>query len=187
MAFTPYYNALFTKPLIRQLVAIVQKNMQAALDIVTGVPGSLQSFAEYNLAMLPPENPPALIVTPPPVLKIDENSQQTERSGGQIHFLMAIANQDRNILAEQVQDYLRALSYVLDTEGSNAAASQSDMYKVLPISLPFLTITETTPIQIGTLVYMRVTGHELGGLYSPAFGGFIQTAGLTLRIDLEEI
>ena len=187
MSFTPYYNALFTKPLIRQLVAIVQKNMQSALDIVTGAPGTLQTFAEYNLALLPPENPPSLIVTPPPLLKIDENSQQTERSGGNIHFIINVANQDRNILAEQVQDYLRALSYVLDTEGSNAAASQSDMYKSLPISLPFLTITATTPIQIGTLVYMRVTGHELGGLVSGVFDGFLQTAGLTLRIDLEEI
>ena len=200
MAFLSYYKALFTEPLILQLIALVQRDMQTALNAVTGVTypaaGSLQTFAEYNLAILPPENPPSLIVTPPARLLIDENSQQTERSRGQVDFLISIANQDRNILAQWVQRYLRALSYVLDTEGApstpnaggtGAGADFKNMFSALPISLPFMpTVTTTTPLEPGSLTYMRVVGHNLGGLYSGKFNGFLQTASLSVKIDLEE-
>lgn len=201
MPFLSYYRALFTEALILQLIALVQRDMQDALDAVTGVvypaAGSLQTFAEYNLAILPPENPPSLIVTPPQRLLIDENSQQTERSRGQIDFLISIANQDRNVLAQWVQRYLRALSYVIDTQGApsipNAGGTapgrdMTDMFSPLSLSLPFISgspIT-TTPLEPGSLIYMRVVGHNLGALYSGKFNGFLQTASLSVKIDLEE-
>lgn len=193
-SFTSFYNALFTEPLILQFIAIIQANMQAALDLVTGVPFNalsptlgLQTFIEYDLDAIPPKNWPQLIVVPPRALKIDEGSQQTERSGGPMEFIVTIANQDPNILAIQLQQYLRALSYVIDTAASNAAMDQSQFYQTLPLALPFLTTLTTTPIQTGSLIYARVVGHQLGSLYRLQKGTFLKSASLLVRIDLEEI
>ncbi len=193
MGFSPYYKALFTQPLILQMVAIIQADMQSALNLVTGVtfnPATptlgLQSYIEYDLAVMPPGNVPQLIVTPPRVLKIDEGSQLTERSGGMLEFITTIGNQSPNVLAQNLQMYLRALAYVIDTAESNAASDQSQMYQSLPISLPFWTPTTTTPIQTGSLIYMRVVSMEFGNLYRNQ-QGFLQAASLLARIDLEEV
>ena len=48
-----YYNAGLSKQIVRQLLAIVSRDIQAALDFVSGVPGSYAPFAEYDLALLP--------------------------------------------------------------------------------------------------------------------------------------
>jgi hypothetical protein len=193
MGFSPYYKALFTQPFILQMVAIIQADMQSALNLVTGVtfnPATptlgLQSYIEYDLAVMPPGNVPQLIVTPPRVLKIDEGSQLTERSGGMLEFITTVGNQSPNVLAQNLQMYLRALAYVIDTAESNAASDQSQMYQSLPISLPFWTPTTTTPIQTGSLIYMRVVSMEFGNLYRNQ-QGFLQAASLLARIDLEEV
>ena len=194
MAGFPFYNALFTEPLIMQMIAIIQASMQNALDIVTGTPFSvgppvvgLQKFQEYVLDVIPPKLLPQLAVMPPRALKIDERSEQTERSGGPMEFMVTIGNQDPNILAIQLQQYLRALSYVIDTAASNAASDQSQFYQTLPLALPFLTTTATVPIQTGSLIYARVIGHQFGNLYRLQKGTFLKSASLLVRIDLEEI
>ena len=198
MPFNFYYTALFTEPLVLQLVALVQQNMQAALNQVTGITypaaGGLQTFVEYDLALLPPETLPQLIVIPPKIYRIDENSQQTERGRGQVDFVLTVGNQDRNVLALIMQQYLRALSMVIDTEGApsvpnnsgNPGRDMAEMYTSLPISLPFLSATTTVPLQPGSLMYMRVVSHDLGALYKAKFTGFLQTAALSVKIDLEE-
>jgi hypothetical protein len=104
-----------------------------------------------------------------------------------MEFIVTIANQDPNILAIQLQQYLRALSYVIDTAASNAAMDQSQFYQTLPLALPFLTTLTTTPIQTGSLIYARVVGHQLGSLYRLQKGTFLKSASLLVRIDLEEI
>ena len=190
----PYYSALFTEPLIEQMIAIVQAGMQNALNIVTGTPFSagppavgLPTFQEYALDVIPPKLVPQLAVMPPRSLKIDERSEQTERSGGPLEFIVTVGNQDPNILAIWLQQYLRALSYVIDTAASNAASDQSQFYRSLPLTLPFLTTTATTPIQAGSLIYARVVGHQFGNLYRLQKGTFLKQASLLVRIDLEEI
>jgi hypothetical protein len=59
-----YYNAGLSKQVVRQLLAVIKRDIQAALDFVSGAPGTYAPFAEYDLALLPVQQFPALLLTP---------------------------------------------------------------------------------------------------------------------------
>src|SRR5947208_2477727 len=62
MAWQSKFAAGFSKPLIRQMVGILNRDMRAALDNVSGAPGTLGSFAEWDLATVATENFPACVI-----------------------------------------------------------------------------------------------------------------------------
>lgn len=183
MPFTAPYAAQFTKPLIRQIIAIIQRDMPSALTLVGG---GYQSFLEYDLAVMPPNSTPQLVVVPGRVM-VDESTEQTlERTQTLLTFLVTVGNQDPNLLAEQLQDYVRALSYVLDAQGSNLDSDQTGFYQALTLTLETLGTITTTPMTFGTVEYFRVIGHEYGALARAATGGFLYTAALTAKAVLIE-
>jgi hypothetical protein len=190
MAYTvPPYAAGFTKALIRQVIAIIQRDMQVALNGVTGVtfpaPGGLGTFTEYDRTIVLPENIPQLIVL---WERNNIHGEQTEAQEITLQLLIAIGNQDVNVLAEQLEDYIRALSYVLDNAGMNVAADQSDFYQVLSCTLPWVQATpfNTTPLAVGSLIEFRVVGHEPGDTLKKKTGDFLQSAALSVKVVLEE-
>src|SRR5947208_7357461 len=114
MAWTSKFAAGFAKPLIRQLAGILKRDMQAALDQVSGAPGSLGSFAEWDLATLAQQNFPALALLPQSV-EFDPESLGTLAGRIKLFAAVTVTHQDPNTCAELIQDYVRAVDEVLNS------------------------------------------------------------------------
>jgi len=112
--WTSYYNAGLSKQVVRQLLAVINRDIQAALDFVSGVPGSYAPFAEYDLALLPVQQFPALLLTPD-MVAVDEQANFTLHLAMRLTCVITVTQQDRNALAELIQDYVRAVRAVLDS------------------------------------------------------------------------
>lgn len=179
MPWTPSYAATYTKALIRQLVALVQRDQRAALDYVGGTDNPLPSIVNYQVAFSPLNQFPALLIAP-----LDSTftweAVGTRQSANRIFVAIACAHQDTQALGELVQDYVRALDLLL------MSLPLSDFYTSLPINLPMLAgQLVTTPLLAGTVKELFVLGHGYDDIRR-ARTGFTQAATLEVRIDREE-
>lgn len=114
MSWSSGWNAQLTEPLIDQIIAIVNRDMQSALDWVSGVPGSLPAFIEYDLERVPIKNFPTLLLTPD-MESFDEESTDIVRQSIRISGAIAVTHQVPNLLARLLQRYFRAFYAVLRT------------------------------------------------------------------------
>ena len=113
MPWTSKYNAQFTKPLVRQLVGIIQRDQRAALDFVGGA-GVFADFQDYQFALTPITQFPAVQLTP---LRIDfdEEAVGTLHQVVQLGCVVAVSHQDPQPLAELLEDYVRAVDAIFNT------------------------------------------------------------------------
>src|SRR5690349_17510541 len=113
MSWASKYQARFTKDLVRQLVAMVQRDQRAALDFVGGA-GELAGFASYLIADTPLQQFPSLLITPMDEV-FDRDAVGSLHSTAKILVGVAVTHQDRAVLAELVQDYVRAVDAIFNS------------------------------------------------------------------------
>lgn len=170
MAFNTAFSAKFTKPLIRQLIAVVQRDIQGALDYISGATGVYQPFLQYELAINQIIQPPTLILAPRNDNILNDAAQQALEQVVTVQAEVWLSNQDPNVLAEQIQDYVSALALIFNNLGASvngAGGSECDFYTALPINVRGVIdpatnqqITTTTPLALGQVLHCYVT--ELG-------------------------
>lgn len=185
MAWTSKFAAKYTKPLVRQLVGILKRDIQAALDDVSGVPGSLAPFAEWDLAAVPIQNFPALLIIPHDD-RFDAESQQTLHQTIRLSIAVAVTHQDPSTCAELAQDYVRAVDEVLN---SAWWLTNSDFYLAGTLALPsppFAPSATAPGLPTGTLTWLWVEGHAYDELRRIRTGLFATAATLSLVAELEE-
>lgn len=183
MPWTSKFAALFTKPLVRQIVAILNRDIQSALDYVSGVPGSLPKFSEWDLALLPVEQFPAILVAPQ-TDEFDPESLGSLQQKIRVFVSLAVTHQNRNTLAEQVQDYVRAVDEVLN---SAWWLTPTDFYASLALpSPPFATGSTTAGLPSGSLVRLFIEGHAYDEIRRVSQGPFALAATISLLCELEE-
>ena|SRR5437667_6455774 len=182
MAWTSKFAAGFAKPLIRQLAGILKRDMQAALDQVSGAPGSLGSFAEWDLATLVQQNFPALALLPQSV-EFDPESLGTLAERIKVLAAVTVTHQDPNPCAELIQDYVRAVDEVLN---SAWWLTPSDFeLSTLALPSPPYPAGATTP-GLQALTRLFVAAHTYEELRRTRQGQFATTATLSVIAELEE-
>lgn len=181
---TPRYQAQFAKPLVNQLLAILQRDQQAALDIVNaGRPSgrALNPFAAFHKEAAPIQNWPALVLVAQETA-FDADSDAALRTQTLRFFCaLAITGSDPEWLAEDAMDYLRAVDMVL------TSAPLEDFYKPLP--LQHRTAggqTAGLDPSVSKILDLRVTRHDLGALVSRRGGALARGPQIEFLIDLEE-
>jgi hypothetical protein len=184
MAWTSKFQAGFTKPLIRQIVGILNRDMQAALDNVSGAPGSLHAFAEWDLATVARENFPACVIFPLTV-EFDAESLGTLAEKTALLVTVAVTHQDANVCAESAQDYVRAVDEVLNSAWWLTPADFTLATLPLP-SPPFASGATTPGLEAGALTRVFVHEHSYDDLKRTRRGMFETTASLTVVVELEE-
>jgi hypothetical protein len=182
--WTSYYNAGLSKQVVRQLLAVINRDIQAALDFVSGVPGSYAPFAEYDLALLPVQQFPAILLTPDTVT-FDEGANFTLRQTMRLSCVIALTHQDRNTLAEITQDYVRAVRAVLDTLWES---SPSDFLLTnLPLpSPPFPNGALSPGLASGKLMNIFADRHTFEEIRRGAQSGFVMAASMSVIVEIEE-
>lgn len=178
-SWQPSDQAGFTDPLIRQLLAFIQRDQRAALDYYVGT--EAKSIASYLLAA---EALPQF----PYVWLYDDESVFDQLAVGSRHYTarlyceVAVSNQDYQRLAILRRQYARAVDAVLMT------LQLSDFYSGWPLRLPILgpDPVTTVPIQPGAVKELWVARHRMGRM-GKAGTGFAASALLEIHIEMEEI
>jgi hypothetical protein len=182
--WTPYYNGGLSKQVVRQLVAVINRDIQSALNFVSGVPGSYAAFAEYDLALLPLQQFPAILLAPDTVT-FDEEANHTLHQTMRLTCAIAVTHQDRNALAEVAQDYVRAVRAVLDTLWESAPGDFLLTSLPLP-SPPFPSGALSPGLASGKLTKLFADRHTFGQITGGAQSGFVMTATVSVIVEIEE-
>jgi hypothetical protein len=182
---TPRYQAKFAKPLVNQLIAILQRDQQAALDIVNAARPAgraLKPFAAFYKEAGTVQNWPALVLVAQEVA-FDSNSDADLRTQT-LRFIcaMAITGTDPEWLAEDALDYLRAVDTVL------TSAPLGDFYSALAIDHRTVPDGQTTGLDpsVSKVLDLRIIRHDLGMLVSRRGGGLARGPQIEFVIEMEE-
>jgi len=179
-----YYNAGLSKQVVRQLLAIINRDIQAALDFVSGVPGSYSPFVEYDLALLPVQQFPAILLTPDTVAFDEEADFSLHQTIG-LSCVVALTHQDRNALAEITQDYVRAVRAVLDTLWESSPGDF--LLTSLPLPSPPFPAGALSPgLASGKLTKIFADRHTFEEIRAGAKSGFVMTATMSVIVEIEE-
>jgi hypothetical protein len=183
--WTPYYNAGLSKQVVRQLLAVINRDIQAALDFVSGVPGSYPPFAEYDLALLPVQHFPAILLTPDTVA-FDQEASGTLHQTMRLTCAIALTHQDRNLLAEMAQDYVRAVRAVLDTLWESTPGDFLLTDLALP-SPPFPSGALSPGLENGKLMKLFADSHTFEEIRRSPQSGFALEASMSVIVEIEEV
>jgi|SRR5690242_20444659 len=196
MSFITAFQAKFTKPLVRQLVAVVQRDIQGSLDLVSGKAGAYASFNQYELSINPVIQPPMLVVAPRNDNFLNEATQQGFEEEITIQAEVWLANQDRNVLAEQIQDYVAALTFIFTNLGTSVSGNSGticDFYNALPISVRGMIdpatgaqVTTTTPLPFGAVTHCYVTQQGYTDMLRAETNNYLMSGGLILSVGMIE-
>lgn len=183
MAWTSKYNAQFTKPLVRQLLAIIQRDIRAALDHVGGT-GVLPVFNTYHRSMYAMPQLPAILVAAHDVA-FDEEAHFTEHMNpARIAVVVACAHQTPDLLSELVEDYVRAVHEILVTAADNPGDFTATD---IPLPSPPYEADALSPgLAAGSVKGLSIAGHALSEVLDNPKGGFMMSATLTVAVEMEE-
>jgi len=179
------YQAQFAKPLVNQLIALLQRDQQAALDIINAdrPPGrALNPLAAFHKEAAPIQNWPALVLVAQEAA-FDAASDPDLRTQA-LHFFcaLAITGSDPEWLAEDAMDYLRAVDIVL------TSVPLADFYKPLAINhrtVPGGTTSGLDPA-VSKIQELRITRHDLGALVGRRGGALARGPQIEFTVELEE-
>lgn len=182
---TPRYQAQFAKPLVNQLIAILERDQQPALDIVSAgrPPGrELKPFAAFHKEAAPIQNWPALVLVAQET-SFDQDSDADLRTQTLRFFCaLGVTGTDPEWLAEDAMDYLRTVDIVL------TSAPLGDFY--LPLAISHRTVpggqTAGLDSNVSRVLDLRVTRHDLGALVARRGGSLARGPQIEFVIELEE-
>jgi hypothetical protein len=171
MPYTPAWNALFAKPLLNQVIALIQRDQASAIAIVN--PG-LQSIAEFH------KGPGMRTAFPWLTIGLDgltfaEDVLGTRQSRPRIALTLDTGQFDSEMAQDNTQDYARVLDMVITT------ASETDWWTPLPITQETVPGGMTSPNTAASVKEVYVAAHH----YSVVALEQIQTPVLRVTLDLE--
>src|SRR5947209_6267366 len=116
MPYIPAYSALFAKPLLNQLIAIIQRDQAAAIAIVNG---SLQTINEFH------KGPGMRTAYPWLTLAVDGMSfdraahPQTRHEFARVSLALDVGQFDQEFAQDNAQDYARMLDVAITSAPSS--------------------------------------------------------------------
>jgi hypothetical protein len=150
MSFIPAFNATFAKPLLNQLIAIIQRDQDAVIQVVNPAlapinefhkgPGIRTAFPWLNLAA--------------DSTKFDALASDVRKSLARVTLALDVGQFDQDLAQDNGQDYARVLDIVITT------APLSDYTAPLGISHETVPAGTTTPPAPGSVKEVFVESHE---------------------------
>jgi hypothetical protein len=182
---TPQYSAQFSKPLVNQLIAILQRDQQAALDLVNAARPAgraLQPFAAFYKEAAPVQNWPALVLVAQQTTFDAASDEDLRTQTVRFFCALALTGADPEWLAEDAMDYLRAVDMVL------TSAPLSDFYSPLPINHVTVPSGTTTPLDpaVSKVQDLFVLEHDLGAMVKARGGALARGPQISFVVEMEE-
>lgn len=197
MSWQARYNAQFTRTLKWQLFAIIARDMQSALNNVTGVvftgmagnkpqpAGALNTIVSYHKAALALEQFPSLLLTTERQAFDRAASQQSRDYAANFYVSLAVAHQEPNVVADVLEQYFLALDQVLTSAWE---LTTSDFYSTaiaLP-SPPFPSGAMSPGIQTGALTGLWIADLAYDEVRQTAKRSFARAGTMSLVCEMTE-
>lgn len=181
----PRYQATFAKPLVNQLIAILQRDQQAALDLVNASrpPGrALKPFVAFHKEVVTVQNWPALVLVAQETAFDTHSDADLRTETLRCICALAITGTDPEWLAEDTLDYLRAVDMVL------TSAPLADFYAPLAISHRTVPEDQTTGLDpnVAKILDLRILRHDLGALVGRRGGTLARGPQVEFVVEMEE-
>lgn len=176
MPYTPAYNAFFAKPLLNQLIAIIQRDQAAAIAIVNP---ALAPISEFH------KGPGLRTAFPWLTLAVDTTvfdleSQQDRAQRCLISLALDVGQFDQELAQDNAQDYARMLDVVITT------ATTADWETTLPITHETAPSGTTSPNAAGSVKAVLVESHRYGLVSAQGIDIPVLRVTLLLQFQLEE-
>jgi len=179
------YEAGFSKPLVNQLIAVLQRDQQAALDIVNAgrPPGrELKPFAAFHKEVGTVQNWPAVVLVAQEIAFDSASDADLRTQTLRFICALAITGTDPEWLAEDAMDYLRAVDMVL------TSLPLADFYTPLMIDHRTVPDGETAGLDsaVSKIQDLRIIRHDLGALVARRGGALARGPQIEFVIEMEE-
>ncbi len=177
MPYQPAYNATFAKPLLNQLIAIIQRDQAAAIAIVNP---QLPPLSEFH------KGPATRTAFPWLTLAVDgttfdgEAQAFTRAARTRVSLALDVGQFDQELAQDNAQDFARLLDMIVTT------ASTQDWETPLPIVHETVPGGTTTPPATGTVKNVFVESHSYGLVTLQAIEIPALRVTLTLLFEMEE-
>jgi hypothetical protein len=151
MAFQSFFKSKLVEPLVMQIMGVLQRDMSTAL---AAIDPTLATIAEWNIAHWPVQQWPALMlaVKGERFHRPSEVQARPQEVSMEVHI--ALASQDRNLLAQQAFRYILAVDQIISSLGAQVNASDTpnfnDFYTPLSVVIPFPQKVSQSPINVTT-------------------------------------
>lgn len=177
MAYVPAYNALFAKPLLNQLMAIIQRDQAAAIALVNP---SLSPIAEFH------KGPGLRTAFPWLALSAEDitfapDVVGTRQSRSRVSVALDVGQFDQEMAQDNAQDYARVLDMVVTT------AASTDWELPLPVVHETVPGGTTTPPAPGSVKEVFVESHNYGLVTLQQIDAPVLRVTLNLQFQLEEV
>lgn len=150
MTYTAAWNAAFSKPLLNQTIAIIQRDQMSAIALVNP---ALAPINEFHKGPAVRTAFPWLILSADQT-EFDVSSPWTRSWSSTLTLALETGQYDQEIAQDNVQDYARVLDVILTT------ASGADWTTALPIVHETIPAGITSPPAAGSVKSIFVKSHR---------------------------
>ena len=189
MSWTQAYNAQFAKPLVNQLIAIIQRDQAAALSVVNAaraVDGNqpLSAITEFHKSPGSRTGWPWLSLEIGPTNFERGDDKTTRHHEVRINLALDTGQYDQEMAQEDAQDYARLLDMIITSAG--LWPSYGDWTTPLPIRHETVPSAVTVPNAVGSVDDVFVDSHTPAQVSVPGIDAPVMRVTLAVLFELEE-
>jgi hypothetical protein len=189
MSWQQAYNAQFAKPLVNQLIAIIQRDQAAALTVINAARATdgnqpLVPIAEIHKGPGSRTGWPWLYMDIGPTNFNLGDDRATRHQELRIHLALDTGQYDQEMAQEDAQDYARLLDMIISSAGP--WPSLGDWTTSLPIQHETVPSGTTAPNAVGTVNEVFIESHVPGQVAVPGLDVPVMRITLTVLFELEE-
>jgi hypothetical protein len=187
--WTQAYSAQFAKPLVNQIIAIVQRDQTSALSVVNAaraVDGNapLSAIAEFHKGPGPRTGWPWLYLAIDSTNFNHGDDQSTRHHEVRINVVLDTGQYDQEMAQEDAQDYARLLDMIITSAGP--WPSFGDWMTPLPIQHETVPSSITVPNALGTVNDVFVESHIPSQVSLAEIDVPVMRVTLAVLFELEE-
>jgi hypothetical protein len=189
MSWTQAYQAQFAKPLVNQLIAIIQRDQAAALTVINNaraVDGNqpLSAISEFHKGPGPRTGWPWLTLEIGTTNFERGDDRTTRHHEVRINLALDTGQYDQEMAQEDAHDYARLLDMIVTSAGP--WPSLGDWTTSLPIQHETVPNGTTAPNAAGTVNDVFVESHTPGQVTVPGIDVPIMRITMAVLFELEE-
>ena len=190
MSWTQAYQAQFAKPLVNQLIAIIQRDQAPALTVINAARAAdgnqpLSAITEFHKGPGPRTGWPWLYLEIGPSNFERGDDKATRHYEVRINLSLDTGQYDQELVQEDAQDYARLLDMVVTSAGP--WPSLGDWTSALAIRHETVQSGVTVPPAAGSVNDVFVESHVPGKVSVPGVEAPVMRISLTVMFELEEM
>ena len=187
--WTQAYQARFAKPLVNQLIAIIQRDQTGALAVINAARATdgnqpLSPIAEFHKGPGERSGWPWLFLEIGPTNFSRTSDVAVRHHEVRIILALDAGQYDQEMAQEDAQDYARLLDMIITSAGP--WPSFGDWTTALPIQHETVPSGTTVPNAVGTVSDVFVEAHVPARVSVPGTDAPVMRITLTVLFELEE-